>query len=339
MSACHDKNTGQHGQDRSVKKMDYEKNIKRIHSVQIVLIIAIIIISIILSIVLIIIISPYYLQIINFILNHIISSLLIPIALMLASVFLLQKCKKNLEKESKKKQKNKINYNLNKLKNLIPKTELSEINDGRSEENEGTKTDEKEKLFLWIEVANRLIVSESDKKGKDFFIHLGRIYFQAKQKKEYNKAQYFAFKKKAARYQNIKSFLQGLYNQKTIIAGVAGYVGTGALSVYASVFKEWIVWAGISVVIILIIALAGYIFLRSGYYDSEIELRKFGETWVRHEATVTNLENVMMQYVMELDEFSKDDIRENEKKLFMEKVGKVLMDNEEKFQKNMEKIE
>lgn len=203
----------------------------------------------------------------------------------------------------------------------------------RIDENDG-------KIFLWKRTWSKMEVSpEKDSIDRDFLIHLGNVYVTALNKKKYNKSKYFALKKKAANYQNIKSFLHGFYNQKTIVAGIAGYIGTGALSVYASAFYDWIVLAGISIAVILLIAFIGFIFLRHSYYDSEIELRKFGETWVRHEATVVNLENVMMKYVMGLEEFSRVEAGIDEKRLFMEQVGKVLMDNEERFQKNMGKIQ
>ena len=254
---------------------------------------------------------------------------------MLVVVFILQRCKKiwkEEEEQEKQREEEKQKCETDRMKRwkCAPRDNSLWCDIQKAINKQGGN------FFLWRRVVERMSIVKAEE--GDFLVHLGIVYLTALGKKN-NKKKHFALRQKAARYQNIKSFLQGLYNQKTIIAGIAGYVGTGALSVYASVFKEWIVWAGISIVIILIIALAGYIFLRSGYYDSEIELRKFGETWVRHEATVTNLENVMMQFVMELGEFSDDNIRKREKKLFMEKVGKVLMDNEEKFQKNMEKIE
>lgn len=195
-------------------------------------------------------------------------------------------------------------------------------------------------FFLWKSVWNKMgVAPDTYSKDRDFLVNLGHIYVMALGKKKYNKGQYFARKEKAARYQNIKGFLYGVYNQKTAITGIAAYTGTGVLSVYASFFDDWIIFSSIVIAIILIIAFAGFIFLRSSYYDSEIELRKYGETWVRHEATIVNLEKVMMNYVMELDKFSCIGAGKGEKKLFMEQIGKVLMENEERFQKNMEKIQ
>ena len=316
--------------------MDYEKKINIAGKTQDVLTKAIMVILSIVGLLL-----CFY--IVDFVFRNIKQCLLVWIilllmltALLLTIIFILIKFKNKLNQESEEAKEEKIQGD--ETKTIQKWIDMSRNDQPLPWQSIQDEIYEKGgNFFLCRRVVERMGILKAE--DSNFLVHLGIVYLTALRKKNDNKKKHFALRKKAARYQNIKSFLQGLYNQKTIIAGVAGYVGTGALSVYASVFKEWIVWAGISVVIILIIALAGYIFLRSGYYDSEIELRKFGETWVRHEATVTNLENVMMQYVMKLGEFSCDKPGEGEKKKFMEKVGKVLMDNEEKFQKNMEKIE
>lgn len=322
------------GSNRNAGKMDYEKKISFAGKTQDVLTKAIMVILSIAGLLL-----CFY--IVDFVFRNIKECLLVWIifllmltAVLLIIIFILMKFKSkwNQKSEEAKEEKNQSDETetIQKWIDMDREDHLWQSIQSEIKEKGGI-------FFLWQGVVKRMGILKAEE--SNFLVHLGIVYLTALRKKNDNKKKHFALRKKAARYQNIKSFLQGLYNQKTIIAGVAGYVGTGALSVYASVFKEWIVWAGISVVIILIIALAGYIFLRSGYYDSEIELRKFGETWVRHEATVTNLENVMMQFVMKLGEFSCDKPGEGEKKKFMEQVGKVLIDNEEKFQKNMEKIE
>lgn len=265
------------------------------------------------------------------------TSLGIAVACCIAILYGVQRAKKLLKEKSKKEkeaqEKEEYLYILNQIRQE-PK-ECNYIDDlyTKIAELDGN-------CLVWKRVWEEMSASlDSDSKDRDFLLHLSHVYFMALKKKNDNKSEYFELKTKAARYQNIKGFLYGMYNQKTVITGIAAYVGTGALSVYASFFDDWITFSGITIAIISVIALAGFVFLRSSYYASEIELRKNGETWVRHEATIVNLEKVMMNYVMELNEFSCVGDGKSEKKLFMEQIGKVLMDNEKRFQKNMEKIQ
>lgn len=331
MSACADKGKGQDKQDQSTKKADCRKKIKRAFVAQ-----AFLVVAAVTGAVFIILLS--YLQVIYFIFSHIIPFLLTLIALMLAAVFVLQRCKKRWKKKEEQekqkeeeKQKQKCETEQVKKWKCVPRSNSLWCDIQKAINEKGGN------FFLWRRVVERMGIVNAEE--GDFLVHLGIVYLTALGKKNDNKKKHFALRKKAVLYQNMKGILQGLYNQKTIIAGIAGYIGTGALSAYIPDFGNLFLIISVVFLIILAISIIIFIFLRGSQYASEIELRKFGETWVRHEATVTNLENVMMQFVMELGEFSCVGVGKSEKKLFMEKIGRVLMDNEEKFQQNMEKIE
>jgi hypothetical protein len=74
------------------------------------------------------------------------------------------------------------------------------------------------------------------------------------------------------------------------------------------------------------------------YYLDTSTIRKYGETWVRHEATIFQMQSAMYKYVMGLEPYN-DSIDESmKKKLFMKEILEVMSNNESTFQNNMKTI-
>ena len=91
-------------------------------------------------------------------------------------------------------------------------------------------------------------------------------------------------------------------------------------------------------VIFISAGFCGFIVLQCSRYEAEIELKKYGEKWVRHEANIFRLENIMLKFVLELGEYADVGIGKSEKRLFMQQISEALFKNENKFQENMKEI-
>ena len=194
----------------------------------------------------------------------------------------------------------------------------------------------KGKASLWSAVIDRMqLLTEAE---EEFLKHLGHIYVETLSKKRKNKEMYFKIQKKSANYKNIKGLIEEIYDKRTVIAGVVGCVVSGALTVFISNFSSWVTAVAILVVIFISAGFCGFIVLQCSRYEAEIELKKYGETWVRHEANIFRLENIMLKFVLELGEYADVGIGKSEKRLFMQQISEALLKNENKFQENMKEI-
>lgn len=140
-----------------------------------------------------------------------------------------------------------------------------------------------------------------------------------------------------------KKLVTGVYNQKTTVVAVAAYFGNGVLSIYSHVYNtvlpsETFIFFTVGIGLFLVIGIIGLIFLRAGEYKNEITIRKYGETWVRHEATIFQMQSAMYKYVMGLEPYNDSIDERMKKKLFMEEILEVMSNNESTFQNNMKTI-
>lgn len=72
--------------------------------------------------------------------------------------------------------------------------------------------------------------------------------------------------------------------------------------------------------------------------QKELPFRRYGETWIRHTIALSGYDAEMLKYMYNLDYYKEKEGVE-QRKLFMEKILEIEMENMDKFEKNMSKIQ
>ena len=193
------------------------------------------------------------------------------------------------------------------------------------------------KADFWRLVINKIgklrVISPEE---EIFLIFVGNTYIQTLKKRNRNKDMYFSLQAKASGYQSLKKIFTEIYNQKTALAGMIAYLGNGALATYKEeLYKDTFTLINIVLLAFFVLGVILFILLRANEYEAEITLRKYGETWVRHEKTIFGIENAMCEYVLNLGEYANASSPEQEKERFMNQILSVMQRNEDKFQSNM----
>lgn len=175
---------------------------------------------------------------------------------------------------------------------------------------------------------------QDDFEKTTFFKCMKSAYRYSSKEAQDNKQNYFDYQEKASHYKAVKSMFEAIYNQKVVITTILGMFGTYIIQVISnSTAWEMIVILGI----MIILGIAGFIYIQALRYEREIAVREYGETWVRHEAMVYNINREMLKYIENLGEYCGEEESEK-KKIFQENILSILDKNEEKFQENMKDI-
>ena len=136
----------------------------------------------------------------------------------------------------------------------------------------------------------------------------------------------------------MRDMIYGVYNLKSILIGLMGLWGANVLAILSQLFGEKFAIYGIFALIIALLIIILVFFRGHGKYKQRIKLRNYGETWVRHEATVAKLELEMFKYLRRLGEYGDLNVACGDSRFFEERILKILEANEEIFQNNMKDI-
>lgn len=201
----------------------------------------------------------------------------------------------------------------------------------------GGKSDEQAKDSEQVGYSDKLLdeIQEDFQGDFEIFFRCMESAYNYSSKESYeNKQKYFDCQKKVARYNAVKNIFGTIYNQKVVITGILGMFSTYIIQVISNSTARGII---VILGIMIVLGIVGFIYIQALRYEREIAVREYGETWVRHEAMVYNLNREMLKYVGNLGEYYEK--KESEKKkIFQENILLILDRNEEKFQENMKDI-
>ena len=157
-------------------------------------------------------------------------------------------------------------------------------------------------------------------------------------------------KKNKENYFKKNAVLISLLSGNKIISILAGIFGTITASVgITEILKKCLEILEIVnsttdftvvVIIVMCIIFCGLIIFVYSLTEKRknLQLRKYGETWVRHTVALYNYEQEILKYTYALDYYSNEN-EKNQRKLFMEKILSIEEKNMFKFDENMKNLD
>ena len=203
---------------------------------------------------------------------------------------------------------------INKLNSFITKMRGEDIKDPLKESKKRIAALNKSILNRWIALWGANATNKSYKENFQEVVEANYKFFQEAAK--HNSSKNFSEKGKIVKRVKISALLMGL------------------LSLYIFVCKKDIDFTSfLPLLAIICILLAAYLYASV----KSIEVRKYQETWARHQNSFFLMQSEMVKYCNHLSPYDKpgNDINE----LFMERIMAVLEINNSKFVANMENKE
>lgn len=108
---------------------------------------------------------------------------------------------------------------------------------------------------------------------------------------------------------------------------------------FLKIVKEDTIFTGLVITLMFIIYM-GIVYFNYTLTEKqkELELKRYGETWVRHTVALYNYNQEILKYVYELDYYG-DASEEEQRKVFMEKLLAIEAENMNKFDENMKNLQ